>query len=99
MTENDKAQACADAFKPFADALRKSQHPKYVIAEITDERRSGNGWFVALKPGFAIRDASTPNAQHDFGEDTRSAAYRTAREAKPCRCSQCLEELSKAGAA
>jgi hypothetical protein len=61
------------------------------IAELLDERQCGNGWFVHLKPGWAINDANTPSAQHDFGEDTRAAAYRTADSAKPCDCETCRQ--------
>jgi hypothetical protein len=64
------------------------------ILEILDERSNGNGWFVYLKPGWAVNDANTSNAQHDFGEDTRPAAFRTAREARPCACSMCLDALA-----
>lgn len=61
------------------------------IEKISDERSMGNGWFVHLKPGYAISDPDTVYAQHDFGEDTRSAAYRTARTAKNCSCNECKQ--------
>jgi hypothetical protein len=65
------------------------------ILAIQDERGSGNGCFVYLNPGWAINDANTNSAQHDFGEDTRAAALRTARNAKQCACAQCLAGIAQ----
>lgn len=65
------------------------------ILAMLNERGSGNGWFVYLKPGWAINDANTASAQHDFGEDTRAAALRAAQEARPCACAMCREAPAK----
>lgn len=68
------------------------------IAHLDDERGAGNGWLVYLKPGWAIRDANTANAQHCFGEETKAAVWRTMKDAAPCQCAECLTLLAKAAA-
>lgn len=47
-------------------------------------------WFVYLKPGYAVLDASTPRAQHCFGEDTKADIRRRMRLVVPCECDECI---------
>jgi len=61
-----------------------------LIEFLCDERSNGGAWFVYLKPGWAIRDNNTDGAQHCFGEDTKAAIWRTMKDARPCRCAECV---------
>lgn len=65
------------------------------IQHLDDERQAGNGWMVYLKPGWAIADANTPNAQHVFGEDKKPDVWKTMRDAEPCECKECIRLLTE----
>ena len=64
-------------------------------AEMADRRiehldREPDGcWMVTLRPGWAYADANKPNAQHVFGEDTKSDVTRSMRSVVRCACPQC----------
>jgi hypothetical protein len=66
-----------------------------IIDELRDERANGDGWFVYLKPGWAIADHGILGAaQHCFGEDRKQDIWATMKRAAPCNCSECLKLLS-----
>ena len=58
------------------------QHDKR-IEELSDERSSGNGWFVYLVPGWRLDNA------HCFGEDNRKEVRETMKRVQPCDCADC----------
>lgn len=71
--------------------------PAARIEQLCDERREGNGWIVYLRPGWAFQDASTPNATHMFGEDTKAEMWRSLRTTTPCYCADCVSTLAAGG--
>jgi hypothetical protein len=56
------------------------------IEHLGDERNSGNGWLVTLKPGWCIDPIGKC---HVFGEDTIREVSETMGRVRPCKCSEC----------
>lgn len=63
------------------------------IEELFDDRKSGNGWFVYLKPGWKL------NNEHCFSESTKSEVWRTMQDVETCDCEDCQEHLASGGKA
>ena len=55
-----------------------------------DERSIGNSLIVTLKYGWCFEPET-----HVMGFDTVKDAKEAVRDAKPCRCEECVEELKK----
>lgn len=60
------------------------------IEEISDERSSGDGIWLYLKPGF-IWD----NSVHVVHENTVKACREALKYVTPCDCAICQDQLAK----
>ena len=56
------------------------------VADVSDERDTGDGYWVYLKPGWRWAD----DYVHIIHEDTPAECLRELRAIIPCRCHECV---------
>lgn len=62
------------------------------VGTVDDERESGNGLLVSLRPGWTIDPLA---ACHTFGEETVRSARKVLARATSCRCDECRRAIAK----
>lgn len=56
------------------------------VADVSDEREMGDGFWVYLKPGWRWAE----DWVHSIHEDTPSECLRELHRAIPCHCRECV---------
>ena len=60
---------------------------------IEKEEKDGDGYWIYLKPGWAVRGEGT----HAIVEDTKKRAYAKMDGLYACRCEMCVNLLARRG--